>query len=811
MMDTILQDIRYALRTLQKSPGFTAAVVLTLSLGIGANTAIFSLVNALLLRDLPYVERGNELVLIGRTVDNDGFDTFSYPDFVDIRSKATKNLQGVVAFTSVPVHVTGSGATERARGALVSANYFTVLGTTPARGRFFGPDEEQPGNPVPVVVLSTGLWQRAFGGSPDVVGSTVRLDNHPFQVIGIAPAGFQGINRGEQLDLFLPVTVQPIAMPEFGSFITERESVWLRMFGRTRTGVSVAQAKAELGALAPQLFAETPDRRGWGITAAPTVGFDPFTYANLVRFLRLLQGAVILVLAIACANVANLLLVRAAARRKELAIRASLGAGRGRILRQLLTESAVLATLGGIGGLLLAFWGSDILRALPALRLAGDIDLSPDVRVLGFTLGIALAVGVIVGLLPAIHAARPDLAGELRQSAESGRPRGSRLRGALVVTQVAVSLVLLVAAGLFVRTLRNAYAVNPGFATNVLVSQLDLGLQGYDEARGRRFYEQLLRELDGLPGVRSASLALNRPFGGGFDTRIDVQGALIDEEHRGYRTDRNTVSPGYFATMDIDIVRGRGFTAQDVATSTPVTVINEAVAEQLWPGQDAVGKRLVRTWGGPPLEVIGIARDAKYRSLFEPRRLTFYQPVTQDYNAAMVVHLRPQGDPLALAGPLERTVHQLDPDLPVYRTQPLSERLASSLGQQRTSATLVGGFGALALLLAAIGLYGAVAYSAAQRTREFGIRIALGAQRPDVLRQVLREGVVLALAGLAIGLLGAIAVTRVLKSQLFGVTPTDPLSFAIVSLVLLVVAVSASLLPAKRATRVDPIVALRSE
>jgi predicted permease len=810
MMDTLLQDLRYALRSLLRTPGFTLAVVLTLSLGIGANTGIFSMINALLLRDLPQVTRPNELALIGRTANNEGFDTFSYPDYVDLRNQSGA-FQGVAAFSTVPVHVTGTGATERARGALVSENYFAVLGTSPARGRFFAPDEDQPGNPVQVVVLSAGLWQRAFGGRSDIIGKSIRLDNHPFEVIGIAPAGFQGINRGDQLDLFLPLAMQTIAMPEFGSFITRRESVWLRLFGRLGPGASLAQAKTDLSGFAVQLAASSPDRKGWGVTAATTVGFDPFTQANIVSFLRLLQGAVILVLAIACANVANLLLVRSAARRRELAIRASLGAGRGRILRQLLTESAVLATMGGVGGLLLAYWGSDLLKTLPALQLGGDVDLSPDGRVLLFTLAIALAAGVLFGLLPAFYTARSDLSGELRQSAEIGRPRGTRLRGALVVTQVAVSLVLLVAAGLFVRTLRNAYAVDPGFATDVLVAQLDLGLQGYDEPRGRRFYEQLLRDLEALPGVRSASLALNRPFGGGFDTRIDAQGALIDAEHRGYRTDRNSVSPSYFETMGITILRGRGFTARDVATSTPVAVINEAVAERLWPGQEAVGKRFVRTWGGPPLEVIGVARDAKYRNLFEERRLTFYQPLTQDYQAALVVHLRPTGDPLALAGPLQHAVRALDPDLPVYRIQPLAERLAGSLGQQRTAATLIGGFGALALLLAAIGLYGAIAYSAMQRTREFGIRIALGAQTPDVLRQVLREGMVLGVLGLAIGLVGAVAITRVLRSQLFGVTPTDPLSFTVVSLLLLVVAVVASLVPAKRATRVDPMVALRSE
>jgi predicted permease len=810
-MDTLLQDLRYALRSLQKTPGFTAAVVLTLSLGIGANTAIFSMVNALLLRDLPHVRRTSELVLIGRTVNNEGFDTFSYPDYVDLRDQS-QTLQGVAALSVVPVHVSGTGATERARGALVSANYFTVLGTSPAHGRFFAPDEGRPGNPVPAVVLSDGLWRRAFGGRADIVGQTIRINNHPFDVIGVAPPGFQGINRGDQLDVFLPLPAQPIATPEYGSMLRMRDAVWLELFGRLRPGTLLAQVRTELEGFGRQLVAAFPDdKRDWGVAAAPTSGFDPAQEANIANFLRLLQGAVILVLAIACANVANLLLVRSAARGKELAIRASLGAGRGRIFRQLLTESVLLAALGGVGGLLLAYWGSDVLRALPVFSFAGGIDLTPDTRVLLFTLAVSVVAGVLFGLVPAIHAVRSDLAIELRQAAQAGRPRGARLRGALVVTQIAVSLVLLVAAGLLVRTLRNAYAVDPGFATDVLVARLDVGLQGYDEARGRRFYAQLLRELEALPGVRSASLALNLPFAGGFDTRIDAQGALIDAEHRGHRTDRNSVSPDYFNTMGITILRGRGFTAQDGPTAPLVAVINEAVAERLWPGQDAVGKRFVRIWGGPPLEVLGVVRDAKYRSLFEERRLTFYQPLAQDYRAALVMHLRPTGDPMALVAPLQRAVATVDPDLPVYRVEPLDRRLAASLGQQRSGATLVGGFGALALVLAAVGLYGAVAYSAAQRTREFGVRIALGAQRPDVLRQVLREGLVLAIIGLSVGLAAAAALTRVLRSQLFGVTPTDPLSFALVALLLLVVAVTASLLPARRATRVDPMVALRSE
>src|SRR5256712_3130620 len=527
MVDTILQDLRYALRTLQKSPGFTAAVVLTLSLGIGVNTAIFSIVNALLLRDLPHVTRPEELLLIGRTINNDGFDTFSYPDYVDLRDQS-RVFQDVAAITTVPVHVSGTAATERVRGGIVSGNYFAVLGTSPAQGRFFSPDEDRPSNPVYVVVLSAGLLQRAFGGRADVVGKTIRVDNHPFEVIGVAPAGFQGLTRGDQLDLFLPLSVQPVAMPEFGAFINQREAVWLQLFGRLRPGGSLAEARSDLASFGQQMVVASPiDRKGWGASAATTSGFDPFTQANLVRFLRLLQGAVILVLAIACANVANLLLVRSAARGRELAIRASLGAARGRILRQLLTESVVLSALGGIGGLVLAYWGSDLLRALPLIRFSEAIDLKPDTRGLLFTLPIPILSGVAFGLRPAGHAVRTDLAGELRQGVEMGRPRGTRLRNALVITQVAVSLVLLVAAGLFVRTLQNAYAIDPGFATNVLVARLDVGLQGYDEARGRRFYAQLLLDLEATPGVRPASLPVKLPVARGVRTRHPAHGARI--------------------------------------------------------------------------------------------------------------------------------------------------------------------------------------------------------------------------------------------------------------------------------------------
>ncbi|MGH7529916.1 MAG: ABC transporter permease [Gemmatimonadales bacterium] len=811
-MGTITQDLRYALRALRKSPGFTLAAVLTLALGVGANTAIFSVVNALLLRPLPHVARQEELVQIGRTMGGEGFDTFSYPDFVDFRDRA-RTLDRVAAYDILPLHVSSGGSTERVRGSLVSSSYFDVLGTRPAAGRFFREDEDRPGRPAHVAVLSAGLWRRAFAERADAVGATIRVNGHPFTVIGVAPAGFEGTEVGGRLEIYLPITTQPLTMPRYGDLIGTREAVWLEVFGRRAPGASLAQVQADVAAIGRGWTETIPDRDEWGVAAAPGLGFDPGTRAEVAEFLRVLQGAVLLVLLIACANVANLLLTRATARRRELAVRASLGARRAHLIRQLLTESGVLAAFGAAGGLLLAVWFNDLLRTLPFLAQApGGIDLSPDGRVLAFTLGLTVLTGLGCGLVPALLAARENLVGDLREGAFTERVAGSRLRGSLVVAQIGVSLVLLIAAGLFVRTLRNAYAVDPGFAADqVLVARLDVELQGYDEARGRRFQDELLRRLEGLPGVKAAGLALNLPFGGGFDTRIVAEGTPVSEDEPGHRTDRNSVTPGYFDTMGIPIVRGRAFTRHDVATAPRVTVINEAIADRLWPGQDPIGKRLQRTRGGEPLTVVGVSQDAKYRSLFEPRRLTFYQPLMQDYQPAVVAHLRAADGAGSLAGPLQAVVAELDPDLPVYRVETLAERLAASLAQQRAAAILVSAFGLLAVALAAIGLYGAVSFGVARRTREFGIRIALGATSRDVLRQVVVQGVRLGAWGLGIGLAGAAAVTRIIRTQLYGVTPTDPVSFATVSLILLAVCLLASVVPARRATRVDPMVALRTE
>jgi len=813
-----MNDLRYALRTLAKSPGFTAVAVLTLALGIGANTAMFTLVNNILMPP-PGLERPGELVLVGRTVRGEGFDTFSYPDYVDLR-EGCRVCTSLAASSTVPFHLSTGGASERIRGALVSGNYFSTLGLRPRLGRFFLPDEDRPGDPRAVAVISHGLWVRRFGARADVVGGTVSLDGQPFTVVGVAAKGFVGTETGGVLDVFVPLATQPLTYARLGRAPhAARDVVWLLLFGRLAPSATLPQAEGQLSGLVRQLVIAYPAiHEGWGVSVAPGVGLDPLTRRRLRAFLGLMLGAVSLVLAIACANVANLLLARASRRRKEMAVRISLGAGRGRLLRQLLTESVLLSLAGAAAGLLVAYWmgGSLLRQALPA-ETSGGLDLAPDGRVLAFTALLSIATGIAFGLAPAFHASRPDLVPELKDgvgSARSGAARfsGGRPRQALVVTQLAVSLVLLVGAGLLVRTLQKAYAIAPGFATrDVVVASVDLGLQGYDSGRTTRFYDAVLQRLS-RPGVTAASLALNVPLGGGgWDTRIVAAGQTVDEAHPGERTDFNVVTPDYFRTMDLPLLRGRVFTTQDVASAPRVVVVNEAIAERLWPGEDPIGKRLLRTWGGEPLEVIGVVKDAKYRSLFEDRRLTFYLPLAQSHQPAMIIHVRAAGDPRAAGQLIQQSVAELDRDLPVYRVQSLAERLDNSLGQQRLGASFVTAFGLIALLLATIGLYAALSYAVTQRTREIGIRIALGARGNDVLRQVLREAMTLTAIGLGLGLAGALVATRVLRSQLYGVTPTDAASFAAVSAVLIAVALVASYVPARRATKVDPMVALRYE
>ena len=810
--DGLWSDLRLGARMLRRSPGFTLVAALSLALAIGANTTIFSIVNATLLRPLPAVSKADELVLIGRTQDGSGFDTFSYPDYVDYRDRS-RTLSGVAATFSAPVHLSTGGESERLRAGVVSGNYFRVLGVNARVGRTFLLEEDGAPNAHPVVVLTHRLWERRFASDPNVVGRTVAINAHLFTVVGVAEKDFNGIEKGTNLDLFVPIAVIGQLRDGFERALGARDAVWLSLFGRLAPGAAVDAAQTELVGIARQLEQSFPASNAMrSATVVPGLGYDPDARNRVRRFSGVLSAVVALVLIIACANVANLLLARGSARQRELAIRASLGASRWRLVRQLVAEGLLLALVGGAVGFAIAREALPLVLKLPlfANQIAA-FTVTADARVLAFTLLVSMASAMLFGIPSALRASRVDLASSMKTGAPGSAGSGKNLRNTLLVAQLAISVVLLVATGLFVRTLYTLYSMPTGFETKqVLIATADVALQGYDEERGRRFYADLERNASSLPGVRDAALAYMLPLGGGgWDTRLFTPETAADVNDAGLKTDVNVVTANYFRTIEMPVLRGRTFTDADRTGAPAVAVINEAVAEQLWPGADPIGKRFSMGRTPESVEIVGVLRTAKYRSLIEPDRPFIYLPFTQVYQSPMTIHLNATGDPRALVGSVRQLVKSLDPTLPVYRVETLHDRLARSVGEPRTAAMLVGVYGALALVLAAIGLYGSMAYVVSRRTREIGIRMALGAGAAKVLGAVLREALQLAAIGAGIGLLLAIPAGRVLRSQLFGVAPGDPITFIIVPLVLVVVTIAAALLPARRAASVDPVIALR--
>jgi predicted permease len=605
-------------------------------------------------------------------------------------------------------------------------------------------------------------------------------------------------------------------MPDFNGMIERRGAVWIDLFGRLTPGATPAAAQAELGTIASELARRYPDtNKGRGVHVSPGIGFDPQSRAQVKTFLSILIGVVALVLLIACANVANLLLARGSARARELAVRASLGASRSRLVRQLLAEGFLVALLGGMVGFVLGVWSVRLVVQLPVfVNTFGAVVPSVDPRVLAFATGAMLVSGTLFALPPAFRTSRVDLITALKLGTPGSGDNRSRLPSGLVVAQLALSLVLLVAAGLFVRTLRALYRIEPGFETrHVLVATLDAGLQGYDEARGRRLFEDIEQRVRSLPGVREASMGYMMPLGGGgWDTRIYRADATPAPDDPGLKTDINAVSPSYFATLGMALVKGRSFTSADRVGAPAVAVINEAIAGQLWPGKDPVGQHFRAGQRGEVLEVVGVVRMARYRSLVEAPRPFYYRPFAQVYRPSMTLHVRTASDdPYAVLPSIRRALDELDRDLPLSRVRTLAERLDGSLGPQRTAALLVGVYGILALVLAAVGLYGSMAYAVSRRTREMGVRMALGARASEVRRHVLVHALRIALAGTAIGLVASVPASRYLRSQLFGVTPSDPTTLGGVIVVLVLTSLGAAYLPARRATRVDPMIALRSE
>jgi predicted permease len=811
-METFWQDFRYSLRTLRKRPGFTSAVVITLALGIGANATIFTWIKAVFLEPLPGVDRPDDLVEVWGATRNNSALSLSYLDYQDLRDR-NETLSGLAAHQVLAMNLGRGGQPERVRGAVVSGNYFDVLGVKPLIGRTFLPDEDRTPRSHPVVVLGHGLWQRRFGGDPQVVGRTITLNEHEFTVIGITPQDFGSPFAGAVIDVFTPVMMKDyVARPHFS--LTDRSSRWLMVMGRLNPGATVEQAQANVGSVARQLeraYPQTNDQMG---LALYSLTGSPFTLKrSLQSAMAILMGAVGVVLLIACANVANLLLGRAAARRKEIAVRLALGGNRLRLVRQMLTESLVLASLGAAVGLAVAFWTAGALPAfLPPSGFEVNFDTRPDTVVFAFTCALTVVTTMLCGLAPTLHASKPDLVAALKEGTTvDRRVRKLSVRHVLVIAQVALSMVALVAAGLLVRSLQEAYQANPGFDPDrVLLASFDPFLSGYDETRGREFYRQLVERIRAMPGVEAATLARRLPLtlSGIAFANVVIEGHAA-EAGEDMRFNYETLGPHYFNTMRTPLVQGRDVDDRDHEGTQRVVVINETMAQRFWPRGDALGRRL--KVGNDWMTIVGVAKDVKNRSLSEPRQPFFYLPLLQDYRSNMILVARTAVEPEQMVQAVRREIAALDPKISVFEPTTLADHVGVSLYRQRMAATLLSTFGLLALTLAAVGLYGVTAYMVSQRTRELGVRVAIGATHSDVLKLILGQALFLSVLGIVAGSVVALMVTRFLVHLLFGVSPADPMTFAIVPVVLFVVTVLAGYIPARRALRIDPLMALRAE
>jgi macrolide transport system ATP-binding/permease protein len=820
-MQPLWQDLRYGARMLIKQPGFTLIAVVTLALGIGANTTIFSLLDALWLKPLPGIADQAQLVRVGQTHDGQGFSSVCYADYRDYRDQTTA-FAGLAAESEQQFHLGTDKAAERIKGALVTGNYFDVLGVKAARGRLLQPAEAEVEGANAVAVISERLWRKHFNATPDVggdaVGQTISLNSHPYTIVGVA-AAFRGTSvMDEHTDVWIPITMWRHGNPwmvEVGAdWLNNRASDFASVIGRLKPGVSVTQAQADLNAIAARLgqaFPKTNAKRGARIVTG--LGMSPGDSAEIGRFVGVLFGVVGFVLLIACANIAGLMLARTAARQKELGVRLALGAGRWRIVRQLLTESAMLAVLGSAAALLAALWLTDAIRAgLPDEQrdMRAGLALDLNGRVLLFTFGLSLLTGLLFGLAPALQASKLNLLPLLKDAGGAfGLHQRTRLRSILVVAQIALSLMLLVGAGLCVRTLRNAQVIHPGFSThNVLTARLDLRRQGYSETQGRLFHQQLLERMTALPGVEAASLALTVPLEGSSYGNNAATGTQPN-----FNVRYNVVSPGYFETISLPLLLGRRISEGDGAGAPRVAVINETFARRIWPNENPIGKifRWKKRGGDDPIEVIGVTRDAKSHSLFDEAALAAYFPLAQQYNGVMTLHVRTTARPESVLAAVQQSIRALDAKLPITYIKTLDQYRGDALFTKRLQAALIGGFGLLALALASFGLYGVLALDVAGRTREIGIRMALGAQTGAVLKLIVGQGLKLVLLGMALGLAGALGLTRLLRALLFGVSATDPLTFTFTTLVLAAVALLACWIPARRAAKVDPMIALRCD
>ena len=808
-----LGDLRHAVRTLERSPLLTLVVVVSLALGIGANTTMFSLVNALLLRPAP--ANHPERLASVFTSESDGrrYGASSYPDYLDYRDR-NPAFESLAAFSPSPMSLTVAGKSQRLLGTIVSGNYFSMMEVRPALGRTLLPDDDLPGAP-PVVMVSHGLWTRRFGSDPALVGRPLSINGHPFQVVGVLPSSFRGAVMGITPDLFVPFSTVALAHPG-SDRLDHRGNRGLLLTGRLKSGRTPADAQREMNGVRMALAREYPTDSARVATVLPESEsrIFPSIRGAVVAFTALLVSVVGLVLLVACANVAGLMLARGAARRREIGVRLALGASRGRIVRQLLCESLLLGLLGGAAGLGLAYWGTDLLLAFkPPVPIDITLDLRPDLAVMVFTLVLSLATGVVFGLLPALEATRVDLLPAINET-PTGTRRGSRLRSSLVVAQVAVTLLLLLGAGLMLRGLSRAARLDPGFDVDHTVAvSFDLRLRGYDDARGKAFERELLERVAALPRVRGAALDEHLPLGfGGQSSGIAIEGHTPGPREI-LEIGSDVVSAGYFATLGLPIVMGRDFGPQDHEGARGVAIVNQTFARRFWPGSDPIGRRLSldTSGGGGWLEVVGVAKDSKYRTLGEDPRPFFYLPLSQVYGPEMTLVVRADGDPRTMLASVRRAALSLDPGLPLFDEKTMFEHLGITLFPSRLASTVLGVFGLMAMILAAVGLYGVVAFAVGQRTREIGVRVALGASPRDVQGLIVGQGLKLAVIGIAIGLAAAAVTMRLTASLLFGLSPTDPATFAGISLLLLSATLFASWLPARRAARVDPMSALKHE
>ncbi|HWZ76802.1 MAG TPA: ABC transporter permease [Candidatus Sulfotelmatobacter sp.] len=819
------QDIRFGLRSMLRSPSFTVICILSLALGIGANTTIFTVINAVLLHPLPVAEISRLVQL--DTVDSKTMVTqaratkmgMSYANCEDYQ-RQSQVFDGLSCNSGTALTWSGEAEPKQVAGQLVNANYFQVLGLTPAAGRFFLPDEDTKPGGNNVAILSYSLWANKFGSDRNLIGRSVTFNATPFTVIGVGPKGFKGtFTIGPADQVWVPVSMYGQVL---AGFVKDnfRERRFLNTFtvARLKPGVSEGEAEASLKTIASQLAVEYPkENAGRSVAVSPladaAVGInqhDQFVLAG-----ALMMGVVGLILLIACANLANLLLAKGARREREMSIRTAVGASRVRLIRQLLTESLVLSLSGGAAGLVLAFAGRRLLWAFrPPFIENNDLDLALDSHVLLFTLGLALLTGIIFGLAPAIKASRADVAEALKAGGRGGSGTWTRgpLRSILIVSEVALALITLVGAGLFIRSMENAQRTDFGFESKRLfVMAVDLGALHYDEAHGQQFYRDAIQRVNAPPMVQAAAVASNLPLGGGLERTVFPEGKDETSGYRGTLTQLNDVSPGFFDTLRIPLTKGRSFTDLDKNQTTPVAVINEAMARHFWPDQDAIGKRF-HFFGDPKLlEVVGIVGNTVINQVGEDPQPLAYLPLTQDYPPAATVQVRTSGDPRAVIATVRSQIQGLDPNLAITNVQTVEDVLNQGLWAPRMAAALLTLFGGLALALAAIGVYGVLSYSVNQQTREIGIRMALGATPSGVLRWVVGQGLRLAGAGVLVGVVAGLGLMHFMGSLLFGVSTHDPETFGTVILVLGMIALLACYLPARRATKVNPLVALRQD